>query len=565
MSQDPKIGVFVCECSGEIGKKIKCAELASYAASLEGVKEVQMHQAYCMPSGLQEIKKAVAAHGLDRIVVAGCSPRTHEVLFMKALSETSLNPYMLDVVNVRDHAAAVTPNEEATTRKASAMLKIAVARVTRLAPLENSRVKPDKGVVVIGAGLAGLSTAKELVARGLKVLLVERSDVAGGLLRRCHTMLPGPHTTEEFLTKLLADLNKNPHIEFMFGAEITSLKGQTGAYELRVRNPNGERKVPVGALVVASGAEEFLPEGLFGFNGRDVLTQTEFESLLQRNPDPFKKSIAMIQCAGGRSDRIPYCSRTCCMTAVKNALWIKEQKPSTEVSILFRDIYTGGPLHERDIRTAAERGIRFFRYDPDNPPVVERQGEGSALHPLKVVVRDILSGTKKELPCDLIVLSNPLIPSRDSQNLAAILGLPIDRYGFLIDHYVRVKPSHFVEKGVFVCGNAHFPLSPYECQVQAFGVAARVANLLLQEELKGNAFYSEVDESKCIACGLCESTCFYHAIKVIQDEKGRKARSSEVNCLGCGTCAAGCPMQAISMRHFTDAQISSQIAAAASY
>jgi heterodisulfide reductase subunit A len=251
------------------------------------------------------------------------------------------------------------------------------------------------------------------------------------------------------------------------------------------------------------------------------------------------------------------------MTAVKNALWIKEQKPSSEVSILFRDIYTGGPLLERDIRTAAERGIRFFRYEVANPPVVERQADGSALPPLKVFVRDLLSGAKKELACDLVVLSNPLIPSRDSGNLAAVLGLPRDRYGFLIDHYVRVKPSHFVEKGVFVCGNAHFPLSPYECQVQAFGIAARVANLLLQDELKGNAFYSEVDESKCIACGLCESTCFYHAIKVIQDEKGKKARSSEVNCLGCGTCAAGCPMQAISMRHFTDAQLSGQIAAAA--
>jgi heterodisulfide reductase subunit A len=565
LNQDPRIGVFICECSGEIGKKVRCADLASYAASLEGVREVQMHQAYCMPPGLQEIKKAVAAHGLDRIVVAGCSPRTHEILFMKALSEASLNPYMLDVVNVRDHAAAVTPGEEAATRKASALVRIAVARATRLAPLENAVVKPERRVVVIGAGLAGLSAAKEVVARGLKALVVEKSDVAGGTLNRCYTMLPGPHKTEEFLAKLLADLNKNPNLEFVFSAEVTSLKGQTGAYELTVRDPSGEKTVSAGAVVVASGAEEFSPDGLFGFNGRDVITQTTLESLLKKGLDPLKKSIAMIQCAGGRSDRVPYCSRTCCMTAVKNALWIKEQRPSSEVSIIFRDIYTGGPLRERDLRTAVEKGIRFFRYETENPPIVERRDEGSALSPLKVVVRDILSKTNKELACDLIVLSNPLIPSGDSKKLAATLGLPVDRYGFLIDHYVRVKPSHFVEKGIFVCGNTHFPLSPYECQVQAYGSATRAANLLLQDELKGNAFYSEVDESKCIACGLCESTCSYQAIKVIQDEKGRKARSSEVNCLGCGTCAAGCPMQAIGMRHFTDAQISSQIAAAASY
>jgi len=563
LNQDPKIGVFICECSGEIGKKIRCADLASRAASLEGVKEVQMHQAYCMPAGLQELKKAVAAQGLDRIVVAGCSPRTHEILFMKALSEASLNPYMLDVVNVRDHAAAVTPDEETATRKASAMLEIAVARVSRLAPLENASVKPDKRVVVIGAGLAGLSAAKEIAGRGLQALVVEKSEAPGGMLNRCYTMLPGPHKTEEFLAKLLGELNRNPNVEFLFRAEVVSFKGQTGAYELIVKDPSGERKVPAGAVVVASGAEEFMPNGLFGFDGRDVITQTALESLLKKGLDPLKKSVAMIQCAGGRSDGIPYCSRTCCMTAVKNALWIKEQRPSTDVHILFRDIYTGGPLRERDIRTAAEKGIRFFRYETDNPPVVERQREGSAMPPLTIVVRDLLSNTRKELACDLIVLSNPQIPSRDSGKLAAVLGLPLDRYGFLIDHYVRVKPSHFVEKGVFVCGDVHFPLSPYECQVQAYGVAARVANLLLQEELRGNAFYSVVDESKCIACGLCESTCFYRAIKVIQDEKGKKARSSEVNCLGCGTCAAGCPMQAISMRHFTDEQISSQIAAAA--
>lgn len=563
MNQDLKIGVFICECSGEIGKKIRCADLASYAAGLDGVKEVQVHPAYCMPPGLQEIKKAVAAQGLDRVIVAGCSPRTHETLFMKALSEAGLNPYMLDIANIRDHAAAVTPSEEAALGKACALLRISVARAARLVPLENSSVKPDKRVVVIGAGLAGLSAAKEIVGRGLQTLVIEKSEVPGGMLRRCYTMFPGPHKTEEFLAKLLADLNRNPHVEFMFRSEVVSLKGQTGAYELVVRDPGGERKVPAGAVVVASGAEEFLPEGLFGFDARDVITQTALESLLKKGLDPLKKSIAMIQCAGGRSDRVPYCSRTCCMTAVKNAMWIKEQRPSTEVSILFRDLYTGGPLRERDIRTAAEKGIRFLRYDTDNPPVVERQREGGAVPSLKVVVRDILSNTRKELACDLLVLSNPLIPSRDSGQLAAILGLPIDRYGFLIDHYVRIKPSHFVEKGIFVCGNAHFPLSPYECQVQAYGAAARAANLLLREELKGNAFYSVVDESKCIACGLCESTCFYRAIKVIEDEKGKKARSSEVNCLGCGTCAAGCPMQAISMRHFTDEQFSSQIAAAA--
>jgi heterodisulfide reductase subunit A len=562
LSQDLKIGVFICECSGEIGKRIRCAELASCAAGLEGVKEVQTHQAYCMPPGLDEIKKAVARQGLDRVVVAGCSPRTHETLFMRALSEANLNPYMLEVVNIRDHAANVAANEEAATRRASAMLKVGVARVGKLAPLENASVKPEKGVVVIGAGLAGLSAAKELVARGFKVLAVEKSDVAGGMLDRYYTMLPGPHKTEEFLRKMLVDLNKSPKVEFAFGAEVTSLTGGTGAYEVTVRDRGGEKKVSAGAVVVATGAEELLPEGLFGFNGRDVITQTGLESLLRSGLDPLIKSIAMIQCAGGRSERVPYCSRTCCMTAVKNALWIKEQRPFVEVSIIFRDLYAGGPIQERDIRMAAEKRTKFFRYEKNNPPAVEKEREGSVLPPLKVVVRDILTNTKKELACDLVVLSNPLVPRRDSAKLAEILGLPRDRHGFLIDHYARVKPSHFVERGVFVCGNVHFPLSPYECQVQAYGVASRIANLLLKEELKGSAFYSEVDESKCVACGLCEDTCSFGAIKVIQDERGKKARSSAVNCLGCGTCAAGCPMQAIGMRHFTDGQISSQIAAA---
>lgn len=563
MNQDPKIGVFICECSGEIGSKIRCAELAFLAARLEGVKEVQTHPSYCMRLGLDAIKKAAAEKGLDRVVVAGCSPRTHEDLFMKALSEANLNPYMLELVNVRDHAAAVTPNEENATRKAYAMLKVSVARAAKLAPLENASVKPDRRVLIIGTGLAGLSVAKELASRGFKVLAVEKSEAAGGMLRRHHTMLPGPHSAEEFLKKLLDDLNKNPNVEFMFGAEVLSLIGQTGAYAIIVRDRDGEKKVSAGAVVVAAGAEELLPEGLFGFNGEDVITQTTFESLLKKGLDPVVRSVAMIQCAGGRSERVPYCSRICCMTAVKNALWIKQQRPSLTVSIIFRDLYIGGPLQERDIRTAAEKGIRFIRYEKNNPPVIRRENEGGAVPTLKIVVDDMLANTKKELECNLVVLSNPLVPTRDAGKLSAILGLQLDRHGFVIDQCVRVKPSHFIEKGIFVCGNAHFPLSPYECRIHAYGTASRIANLLLRDELKGSAFYSEVDEAKCIACGQCEMVCPYSAIKVIQDEKGKKARSSPINCLGCGTCAAGCPMQAISMRHFTDEQISSQIAVAA--
>jgi heterodisulfide reductase subunit A len=515
-----------------------------------------------MPHGLEEIRKAVAARKLDRVVVAACSPRTHETLFMKAASEANLNPYMLEVINIRDHAAAVTPDEASATTRACAMLKIGVARTEKLSPLENARVRPEKRVVVIGAGLAGLSAAKELLARGFKILAVEKSAAAGGMLNRHFIMLPGPHKTEDFRNRLVNDLKKNPDMEFRFGAQVTSFRGATGAYEVTVRDSGGEQKVSAGAVVVAVGAEEFSPEGLFGFNGTDVITQAGLESLLKEGLDELKESIAMIQCAGGRSERVPYCSRTCCMTAVKNALWIKEQRPSAEVAIIFRDIYTGGPIRERDIRTAAEKGIKFYRYEKDNPPVVERREGESIFPPLKLTVHDTLTNSRKELVCDLVVLSNPQVPARDSRKLAEILGLPVDPHGFLIDHYARVKPWHFLEKGIMVCGNVHFPLSPYEGQVQAYGTASRIARLLMREELEGSAFFSEVDDAKCIACGSCESACSYGAIKVIQDEKGKKARSSAVNCLGCGICAAACPMQAIGMRHFTDGQISSQIAAA---
>jgi len=562
VDKDPRIGIFICECSGETAGKVRCAELASFAAGLQGVKEVQTHPAYCMPPGLEEIRKAIVSGEFDRVAIAACSPRTHETLFMKALSDANLNPYMLEIVNIRDHAAAVAPDEATATGRACAMLKVGVARAERLLPLENARVKPEKRAVVIGTGLVGLSTAKELLARGFKVIAVEKSEAAGGMLNRYFTMLPGPHKTEDVLNKLLNELKNNPDMEFRLGAEVTSLKGGTGTYEVTVRDAGGEQNVSAGAVAVAVGAEEFAPEDLFGFNGSDVITQAGLESLLKDGLDVLKGSIAMIQCAGGRSERIPYCSRTCCMTAVKNALWIKEQRPSAEVSILFRDLYIGGPILERDIRTAVEKGIRFYRYQQEDPPVVEREDGQGALRPLKVAFHDMLTKSRKVLACDLVVLSNPLVPARDTRGLAEMLGLPVDQHGFLIDHYARVKPSHFVQKGIFVCGNAHFPLSPYEGQVQAYGTASRIAQLLSRDELEGSAFFSEVDEAKCIACGFCEGVCTFGAIRVIQDEKGKKAHSSAINCLGCGTCAAGCPMQAISMRHFTDGQISSQIAAA---
>ncbi|MBM4386090.1 MAG: CoB--CoM heterodisulfide reductase iron-sulfur subunit A family protein [Deltaproteobacteria bacterium] len=563
MSSEAKTGVFICECSGEVGDRAGPGELRDFASALQGVKFTGRHQAYCMPPGLEDIKKNISEHGLDRVVIAGCSPRTHETLFMKSLAETGMNPYMIEIVNIRDHAACVSGDVETATSKAKTMIKTGVARAERLVPLEEAAVKPEKSALIIGAGLSGLSAAKELSKRGLKVCVVEREKQAGGMLNRFYTMLPGPHKTEEYLNKLIDALKKNGNVEFLYGSEVTSITGEGGRYEISIRNGNGGKKVKAGAIVVASGLKEFVPSGLFAYDGKNVLTQSELESRMKKGLDPLKKTFVMIQCAGGRSDSIPYCSRTCCMTAVKNAMWLKEQRPSSEFYILFRDIYTGGPILERDLRTAVEKGVKFIRYEKEKPPVVSRNQEGAGILPdMKIRVRDALANAQREIACDMVILSNPVIPFDDSERLASIAGLRRDRFGFFADHYLRIKPSHFADRGVFVCGSAHFPMSPYECEVHAYGTASRAARFLLADELKGNAFYSVVDEAKCVACGLCEQICPYFAIRVNETDKGKKARSSGVNCLGCGTCAAGCPMKAIMMRHFTDEQIEGQITAA---
>jgi heterodisulfide reductase subunit A len=318
-----------------------------------------------------------------------------------------------------------------------------------------------------------------------------------------------------------------------------------------------ESDLSVGTIVVATGARVFRPDGMYGYDGRQVITTRELDRLLEErmgNLGPHVKSVVMIQCVGSRNEERPYCSRVCCMTAVRNAQWIAEANPGAQVYVLYRDMMTLGTVYEDLYREARGKGVIFLQYDPDAPPVVEKTSDG-----VRVVVLDKLLGQEIAIPCDLVALSTPLIGQEGATELAQMLKVPVDEHGFFLEAHVKLRPLDFATDGVYLCGSARFPSNVGESISQAQGAAGRASILLSRGTVQVEPIVSVVDEALCIGCGLCEKACPYSAISLYDSGAGLKAKTIEASCKGCGVCGAGCPSLAISMRHFSNEQLYAQV------
>jgi len=577
---EARVGVFICHCGSNIAGFLDVPALMEYAHTLPHVIFVQDNMYTCADTGRAEIVKGIAEHDLNRVLVAACTPRTHEPLFRSTCQEAGLNPYLFEFANIRDQCSWVHMQErERATDKAKDLLRMGVARAVLLEPREEIEVEVVPAALVIGAGVAGLSAALSLANRGFEVKLVERKPEMGGLLRSVHRLYPTGDDARAFIEAKVEAAKRHPNIEVFTGAEVRDVRGFVGNYEVVVEQGERELGFSVGAIIVATGAQELKPVGMYGYDGERVITQGELEGLLAMRSNELRvmsseetdtslriaslpvasspvthPSVVMIQCVGARDETRPYCSRICCMTAVKNALLIKEADPEAQVYVLYRDMLTLGAEYESLYREARGQGVTFIQYNPQSPPTVNDR---------QVIVYDELLGQALSIPCDLVVLSTPLVGQADAANLAQLLKVPVDEHGFFLEAHVKLRPLDFATDGIFLCGSAHWPSDIGESVAQAYGAAGRASILLGRGRVEVEPIVSVVDEEKCIGCGLCETVCTYKAIVLRDTGAGRKAQTIAASCKGCGVCAAGCPDSAISMQHFTDEQLFAQIDALA--
>jgi len=560
--EEPRVGVFVCHCGANIGRVVDVPSVVEYASSLPGVVHAQEQLFSCTTNSAKEITDMVREKGLNRVVIAACSPRTLEPLFQDTLREAGVNQYLLEMANIREHCSWVHAREkEDATDKAKDLVRMSVARGAVLEPLRQIELPVNKAALVIGGGMAGMTCALSIASQGHEVHLLEKSSDLGGMARRLHYTLDG-RDVQARLRDLVREVYRHPSIHVYTDATITEATGYVGNFVTKVRSERGLSEIKHGAAVIAIGADEYKPvEYLYGENDR-VLTQLELEEKIARGEEDLtgSQTLVMIQCVGCRQEDRNYCSRVCCSQAVKNALKLKGINPGMDIYILFRDMRTYG-FQEDYYREASERDVKFIRYEPDDKPRVEAVEEGGR-PVLRVSVTDPILGQRLAVDADYLALAAAVLPPAGNSEIAQFFKVSLGPDGFFKEAHVKLRPVEFPTEGVFLCGTAHYPKHMDEAINQAHGAASRVLTLLSHDTVTASGSICEVDEKKCMGCGACVSVCAYGAIEFRETRQGKKAVVNPVICKGDGLCNAMCPTGAISLKHFTDEELLSQIDAA---
>ena len=579
-AEEPRVGVFVCNCGSNIGGFLDVPAVADYARGLPGVVHSEENLYTCSQDTIIHITEQVKELNLNRVVVASCTPITHEPLFRDSIRAAGLNPFLFEMANIRNQCSWVHPEWNIATDKAKDLVRMAVARARLLQPLHTTEVAVEKTVLVIGGGPAGMNAALSLAEQGFPTHLVEREGELGGNLRHVYHLADvgnffssAGNDPQVYLRGLIEQVTDHPMLTVHLNTEYQDLGGFVGKFVSRLSRSNGAGaasgngsdresfEIKHGAVIVATGGREYRGEE-YGYGSHpSVVTQQEFEALLARERDAASgtqvpSSIAMIQCIGPAEQ---YCSRICCTVALKNALWFKELNPSGQVTILYKDIRTFG-FKERLYTEARRQGVLFVRYDDEHQPQVQTENS------LSITAWDPILSQELALEPDLLVLSMPMVPAERSRELVSKLRVSVDLDGWFMEAHVKLRPVDFASAGIFMAGVAHYPKFLDETIIQAQAAAARVANILSSDTMVVGGQVAVVDAEKCVGCLTCVRICPFDVPKIQVDLAGvgnimGAAYVEPAVCQGCGSCVAECPAKAIELMHYTDAQILSKVGA----
>jgi heterodisulfide reductase subunit A len=561
-NEAPKVGVFVCHCGANIGRVVDVPSVVEYAATLDNVVHAQESIFACSTDNAQEIADTIREKGLNRVVVAACTPRTHEPLFRDTCREGGINQYFFEMANIREHCSWVHSKETArATHKAKEIVRMSVARSARLEPLDEFELPINKACLVVGGGIAGMTSSLSLAGQGFEVYLVEREPDLGGMARNLYHTLEGMDV-QAHLQDVIRQVYRHPSIHVSRDATILDVNGYIGNFTTRIRSEGRIKDIRHGAAIIATGAQEYKPtEYLYGEN-ENVVTSVEMDSLIVNEDERLSncRSLVMIQCVGCRNEERNYCSRVCCGHSIKNALDLRAINPDMDITILYQDMRTYG-FKEDFYREAAEKDIRFVRYARDDKPemaAVEKDGRKM----LQISVTDRVLGKRLLLDADMLQLAAAVVPSSTSTEVAKLFKVAMNPDGFFQEAHVKLKPVDSAVDGIFLCGSAHYPKHITETISQAYGAAGRAVTVLVKDSVTASGAICEVNESACETCGACISLCTYGAIEFAETPKGKKATVNPILCKGDGLCTTRCPTGAIYLKHFTDEEILSQIDAA---
>jgi len=559
---EPRIGAFICHCGINIGGYLNVPEVTEFVKTLPNVVYAENNLYTCSQDTQERMKKAIEQYQLNRVVVASCSPRTHEPLFRETMREAGLNPYLFEMANIRDQCSWVHMHEpKKATQKAKDLVAMAVAKARLLEPLKPPAIPINHSALVVGGGAAGMTAALTLADQGFQVHLVEREKDLGGMARKIHYTIEG-NDVRVFIANLIRRVQEHPDITVYANTYIVSASGYVGNFTTEIMRYRGlaVEKIEHGVTIIASGATEHRPDEYLLGNDPRVLTQLELEERIAgRAPEVLNcQNLVMIQCVGSRSDERPYCSRVCCNQAIKNALKLREMEPEMNVYVLYRDVRTYG-CYEQYYQKAREKGVVFLRYDPQCKPEV-RQVIEDGRSCLRINLKDPVLGEDMVVDADMLALAVGMAPPADVEELAGFYKVPLNEDRFFMEAHVKLRPVDFATDGVFVCGLAHAPKSLDESIAQAKAAGGRAATILAKDVLTAEGIVCSVNEEICGGCGICEVLCPYGAITI--ERERNVAVVNEALCKGCGTCAAACPSGAAQQRGFKRDQISAMLAAA---
>jgi len=564
--KEQRIGVYVCWCGSNIAKMVDVERVAEDIGKLPNVVIAKNYKYMCSDPGQELVVNDIKEHNLNRVVVAACSPRIHELTFRKALENAGLNPYLFEMANIREQVSWVHENREVATKKARSLIAAAVRRVNFHEELDKRTVHIDPSVLVLGGGISGISAALEIADAGKQVYLVERSNRLGGRVSDLDVTFPYGHSAQQMLTSKIKRVEQHSKITVFTQCKVEEIFGYVGNFECKIIGANNkETEIKFGNIIVATGLKNFDPSVMENYSYGElpnIITSVEFEKMLRSGKIQTKegktpKNVALIHCVGSRNKDIhEYCSRTCCMTALKYANQVTTAFPDTNVFECYVDMRAFGKGCEELYAESSRKNIMFLMFDKEDLPVIKKANAGDSCN-LLIEMNEVLSGEAIEVPADLVVLMVGAEAHEDAKDVAHAVGVSMCGNDFFIEKHPKLDPVATTTDGVYIVGSCQGPKDIPDSVAQARAAAARILATISQGEVNVEVTTAVVNEDICCGCQTCIKVCPYGAVSY--DEEKKVSTVNEVLCKGCGTCGSTCPTGAIRSRHFTDQQILSQI------